>query len=716
MLSRLRAALTVFTALLLLNSSAFAQEEPDPEPEPPPQPQPQPQPQPRPVANGASSDFSDALQTVTSKASPSSQPAAPATVEIFPDASKVWMTVREIDPIPIETARRGGKWLCSGGGCTAQTPNAGTSAAGDSMLQTIRLTSPTLPLPLTIWGRRDERGRKVLDFDPVLLTRRSYSHVCAYPPPDSDKKKKSDKDKVTLCNDKPAAMASPDSAELWLHMEWPRARDLTEFRYLAIVDACGNARVQPFQKTFVVPVYEVASGGCESADGRALRVFPTGGWVRVTAFNLDSPAVGAVVSATYRVTLPALESGLETNDARLLFPDPQKQDLVVDCSPAVAVLPPRFDAPQQSLPPLPSAPPVPDKPPADKPSDKPSDKASPTPPVDKSKSAPPPPPPAPPMPPPSPPPTPPANKPGPQPLAHEALVIAPEPLRQGMCHVRLGGQTKRRLTKPLALHVSLTRTDKTSNGVPIELVVDGKWIVTPNSADFPIPPLSTNFDGESRLRLAVFSDPLGTNGQVVLLSDAARVASFMRAREAADGDRGRRLVGSAVIHTVPICGARNFETLDTVGNCLRAYITIPVMFGLLQVTRAPWIEKPLVTKAFPLAAVGVALAFDSYDPVERRAFPVAGQIGGVFENLGDGRTGLMGYLGVAPTIPILGEGGNTTTIGLLGGVGLEYITNDAGPNEGVKPALFLSAVVQFGQKTPGIGGSGEVKASGSLGE
>ena len=81
------------------------------------------------------------------------------------------------------------------------------------------------------------------------------------------------------------------------------------------------------------------------------------------------------------------------------------------------------------------------------------------------------------------------KKPGPQPLANQGLVIAPEPLRLGNCRLRLGGQTRRRLVAPLALHVSLQRTDKTQNGLPIELLPDGKWIVTPSNPELSIPPL-----------------------------------------------------------------------------------------------------------------------------------------------------------------------------------------------------------------------------------
>ena len=85
-----------------------------------------------------------------------------------------------------------------------------------------------------------------------------------------------------------------------LGLEWPRQSELADFRYLAIVDSCGNARVQPFHR-FTCPSSRsppAAAGGRR----KVLRVFPQGGWIRVTAFNLDAPAAGNVVNATYRVT------------------------------------------------------------------------------------------------------------------------------------------------------------------------------------------------------------------------------------------------------------------------------------------------------------------------------------------------------------------------------------------------------------------------------
>ncbi|MDC3960761.1 hypothetical protein [Polyangium jinanense] len=675
-------------------------------------------------------DFSGSLQIVRGPATVNGGATPGTAPEIFPEASRVFMSVRDTDPVPIETARRGGPWLCSTGQCSTTLGEAGQSRIGDDMLRSIKLQTPTLPLPLTIWGRLDEQGKRTLDFDPVLLGRRDYRHVCAYPPiGPNDKAGPRKVEKAPLCRDDMPVPPLPDSAEVLLGMQWPKQSEMADFRYIAIVDSCGNARVQPFQRTFTVPVFEVASGGCGKADGKVLRIFPSGGWLRVTAFNLDNTAAGTVVNATYRVSVPPLENLVESNPARMLFPDPQLEDLKVDCGPAMrrssglpSAPPSSPSAPPPGVRPLQAAAaPPPDAAPktaprepeasgltprtAPKPGDKPQVQATSKNPAPKTSPV------APrtsPMGPPRPSlpmkATAPAG-PGPQPLAHMSLVIAPEPLRQGVCRVRLSGSTKGRLVAPLALYVSLTRTDRTSNGAPIELLTDHKWIVTPNSAEFQLPPLSENFDGDSRLRLAVYSDPLNTDGKVVLVSDASRVAASLRSGGEATPEAARRLIGSATIHSVPLCGESNFETLEAAGSCLRAYLTIPAMLATLQITRAPWLERPLVTRSV-LSAVGVALAVDSYDPVRRRAFPVAGQLGGSIQQLGDGRVGLLGYLGVAPTIPVLGDGGNTTSFGFLAGIGLSYITNESGPDEGLKPAAFLSVVVQVGQATPQVSSSG----------
>lgn len=726
------ASLVAMLALTLPATVALAQDPDEPE-EPEPDTDPEP-PIGIPMIRTTSSSgdpFRGTLQVVRG---PGSASASAPSLDIFPDASKVWLAIRDVDPVPIETARQGGKWACSGGQCSATLGDTGQSTIGDEMLRSIKLQTPTLPLPLTIWGRTNRHGERVLDFDPVLIGRRSYQHVCAYEPVSTDAKSGSKKPaKVVACKDGKPATPTPDSGELTLGFQWPKESELADFRYLAIVDSCGNARVQPFQRTFTVPVFLVASGGCGTPDGQVLRVFPSGGWVRVTAFNLDQPAMGNVINATYRVSVPPLENLVDSNPARLLFPDPVLDDIKVDCGPGlrkapteggIPVPPPGMQGTKAGSAPAPAPPgATPPAPPGAKlPAPLPTASAN-APPGAKPPANPPPaaadkpkPPAAEPPkgPPPSPPPDP--SKPGAQPLAHQGVVIAPEPLRLGNCRVSLLGQTKRRLVAPLALWVSLERTDKTSNGAPIELLADGKWIVTPSSAEFNIPPLAENFDGDSRLRLTVYSDPLSASGKVVLLSDAGRVAATLRAHEP-EPERARRLIGSVTIHSVPLCGESNFQTLDAAGGCMRAYVTVPAMLATLQITRAPWIEKPIITRSV-LSAVGIALAIDRYDPVQRRAFPVAGQIGGFVQSLGDGRVGLLGYIGIAPTIPVLGSGGNTTSVGLLGGIGLEYITNDNGPDEGLKPAAFLSLVVQVGQATAGapFSGSGSVSGSASFGQ
>jgi hypothetical protein len=705
-----RALAALFATFITLSAApaAFAQDPPDEpdEPAPPPSPPPAPPSPGLTPGPGTPAVFPGALQTLRGPQSAATPGATPRGPEIFPDASRLWMNVRDTDALPIEAARRGGPWYCTQNTCSVNNGDPGRSKVGDAMLRSIKLQTPTLPLPLTIWGRTNSRGERVLDFDPVLIAHRSYSHVCAYKPVEPpDPKNPKQPEKILVCRDGVREPPLPDTGELILGMQWPRESELADFRYLAIVDSCGNAQVQPFQRTFTVPVIEVASGGCGQPDGRVLRVFPQGGWLRVTAFNLDAPAAGNVLNATYRVTLPALENMVESSPARLLFPDPVQTDLQVDCGPSLRKALPDASGIPRPRPPGPTMYEVPPDPAV-----KEDDKAPPNKPPPPDKPLPNKPPPPPDKPPPAPPPGKRAYEiaptgPGPQPLAHQAVVIAPEPLRQGNCKVRLMGQTKRRLVAPLALHVSLTRTDKTLNGTPVELLTDGRWIVTPSNPEFPIPPLAEGFDGDSRLRLTISADPLSPNGKVVLLSDAGRVATSLRSSDRGEPERARRLIGSVVIHSVPICGQPNFESLETSGSCLRAYITIPAMLAMVQVTRAPWLERPLITRNV-FSAVGAALAFDAYNPVERKAFPIAGQVGGMFENLGDGRLGLLAYVGVAPTIPILGSGGNTTSIGLLGGVGVAYVINEKGPDEGVKPAAFLSVLVAVGQANPWVKSGG----------
>jgi len=729
------AALFGLFASLALTKPVAAQDDEDPGTDPGTEEPEQPPPAVVLKANMAGSapmpaDFSGSLQIVRGPANVGG-PVAGTAPEIFPEASRVWMSVTNTDPVPIETARRGGPWLCSSGQCSTTLGENGQSKIGDDMLRSIKLQTPTLPLPLTLWGRLDEQGKRTLDFDPMLLTRKSYTNVCSYKPIEPSELKGGPRkvEKAPICRDDPPPEQSSDSGELFLGMQWPKQSEMADFRYIAIVDSCGNARVQPFQRTFTVPVREVASGGCDKVDGKVLKVFPSGSWLRVTAFNLEAAAAGPVVNVTYRVTIPPLENLVESNPARMLFPDPQLEDLKVDCGPAIRrapvgpdVLPmPAGVKPMSAPPPAapPAAPPsekagLAGGKPGDKPTTKPGDKPTAsakvevkiTPPAVAPKPMPMP------MGPPKAVPSKAPTGPGPQPLAHMSLVIAPEPLRQGLCRIRFAPKARGRLVAPLALYVSLTRTDRTSNGAPIELLNTHEWIVTPNSTEFQLPPLAENFDGDSRLRLAVYSDPMSADGKVVLVSDAARVASSLRSGDTSPNESARRLIGSATIHSVPLCGESNFETLDAAGSCLRAYLTIPAMLATLQITRAPWLERPLVTRSV-LSAVGVALAIDSYDPVRRRAFPIAGQIGGSIQQLGDGRVGLLGYLGIAPTVPVLGEGGNTTSFGFLAGLGMSYITNETGPDEGFKPAAFLSVVVQVGQATPTVSAAGNASVFGT---
>ncbi len=673
---------------------------------------------------GNAATFDDSLSILEAPASaPMAVPGA--STEIFPDASKVWMTVRDTSPVPVETARRGGKWLCSNGGCTAKAGSLGRTRVGDAMLRSIKLQAPQQMVPLTLWGRSSANDGGRLYFDPQLLGRRSYAHVCAYRPTDSSEASGppvKPGDKVPTCIDQTASMPSADSSEITLGLEWPHESELANFRYLAIVDSCGNARVQPFQRIFTVPVFEVASGGCGKADGKVLRIFPQGGSIRVSAFNLDSPAVGNVMNATYRVTVPPLENDVEANPPKMLFPDILQQDLQVDCGPGLR----KAATDSSGAPPMPPAvPPVAMAPaaagaPALPPSNRPSPSAANAPPERFAASEP-----SPPAPAPTPMmmPTPPAprgttaSKAGPKPLTHQGLVIAPEPLRLGNCRIRLQGQTKGRLIAPLALYVRLTRTDTVGiDGAPIDLLQEATrtWIVTPSNPEFILPALNSNFDGDSRLRLTVSSDPLSSDGKVVLLSDAGRIAGALADRDSTDDRRSgaRRMVGSATIHSVPLCGESNFETLEGAGSCLRAYLTIPAMIATIQVIRAPWVERPIVQRGLlSPSAIGIALAFDAYDPVARKAFPVAAQIGGFAQGLSENRYGLMGYVGLAPTLPVLGQGGNTTSLGFLTGLGLEYITNQNGPDEGIKPTAFVSFVVQVGQASPGASG----KANSSFG-
>lgn len=733
---------------------------------------------PTPGGSTSAADFRGNLQIVRAPGASASGPSAKLGLDIFPEARKMPMSVHNVDAVPIERARRGGEWLCTKNKCNALAGVAGETKEGNAMLRSIKVQTPAMPVPVTIWRRTasDPQGR--LDFDPSLLTQRSYKHVCAYPPVESSDPKVPPKkpDQMERCIHGEPLERRPDEGELFLGLEWPRQAELAGFKYIAVVDSCGNSLVYPFQRSFVVPAIDVVSGGCNVPDGRVLRIFPSGSFIRVTAFNLDAPAADDIMQVTYRVAVPPLENYSEAQPAKVLFPDFKLNELVIDCGPQLSKAP--TDAQGKPLPPgggpmrpkegpklvpieepkaapapkklgpdptpgeeppLPVEPePSPDEPhtlvpkqpgddasppagPAVKPPAPPAAGAPPKalPPDDKDKGgtsgrdaagvgkAPPP----------------PGTGTkdlthgvGAKPLNHGTLVIAPEPLKNGNCRIVWQSPLRARLTVPIALHVSLTRTDRQVDGSPQNLIPGDRqtWIVTANDYTYTLPAL-TMIDGDSRLKLHIQSDPLNANGNAVLVGDAGRVASRRYNDDSgSDEDLARRTVGSVAMHTVPLCGESNFETLEEAGSCVRAYLTIPAMLATLQITRAPWIEKPLITRDV-LSAVGVALAFDSYDPVDRSAFPIAGQVGGFVQDLDEGRIGLMAYGGVAPTLPILGEGGNTTTFGFLAGLGITYITNANGPDEGFKPTAFISVVVQVGQQNPALAASGQA-SFGSYGQ
>ena len=336
LLARIATLLAVVAALLTWQRAASAQEDEEEEPPTSPPTQPQTPPSAPPGAPGKPLDFSGSLQILRTPGPDTGHGPIGKISEIFPDSTKVWMSVRDIDPVPVETARRGGKWICSSG-CSAAIGEQGASSIGNGMLRSIKLQTPSLALPVNIFGR-EEQGQQKLDFDPILVGRRHYGHICGYKPIEGGEGAAGKPDKVKACTDGAPRPPEPDSGEITVGLEWPERSELADFRYLAIVDSCGNARVQPFRRTFVVPVLEVASGGCGKPDGKVLRIFPNGGWLRVTAFNLEKPATGNVVNVTYRVQLPALEDLVSVSPARLLFPDIAK-DLSVDCGPRLMKAP-----------------------------------------------------------------------------------------------------------------------------------------------------------------------------------------------------------------------------------------------------------------------------------------------------------------------------------------------------------------------------------------
>jgi len=201
---------------------------------------------------------------------------------------------------------------------------------------------------------------------------------------------------------------------------------------------------------------------------------------------------------------------------------------------------------------------------------------------------------------------------------------------------------------------------------------------------------------------------------VVLLADAARVWPVLRDRQGEAKDYRREIAAGTII-SAPLCGGWQLETTEQVGNCLRAYVTLPLMIASFQVTRAPWKETTIAEPRVP-AGIGLALAIDSYNPVRQQPFPLAVHLGALYQNLTDSKTGIMTYVGLAPQMPVLGKGGTTTSIGLVLGGGVTYVMDKHGPNEGFKPAAFIA--LMFGAGAVVLNGSSaavDYQASGAAG-
>jgi len=281
-----------------------------------------------------------------------------------------------------------------------------------------------------------------------------------------------------------------------------------------------------------------------------------------------------------------------------------------------------------------------------------------------------------------------------------------------------------RIEAPLALRVRLFRTDVVDDRTPEERqkgmrppgeLFDVDWIVSSTSTALRLPPVGRALLGEGRLRLTITADPVVAGNAVVFFSDAAKASRAIRAAKAGIPDLYagalRRTLASTSIYSAPLCGGWQLETVEEVGNCIRGYLTIPIVLGSVSATRMPGQESTL-TEVRTLGLVGMALNIDSYDPVEQRAFPLALQLGVGYQQLTDYKRGVVSYLGLAPTLPVLGEGGVTTRVGLLAGGGMTYIFDDYGPNEGFKPSAFAGLMVQVGQLTVN-GGAGSVGAAGT---
>ncbi len=599
------------------------------------------------VAAGIKTDATP-MTVVTTGAAPPSATSAP--VEIFPLAAHAWLHTLDLgdaDYKRIDAARRSlpGSWFCrtpaGAAACSAQGHVGPAEGYDDAILLSIRHMLPWAASAITVYNRRQG-----LLYDPRLvghavnnLSRWKGEGIPRPAPPPMPAPPRAHAGKQDVCPPVPMPSLPPSDGELQLVFRWPTPAETGDFRYIAVVDECNNAVVTRFARQFYVPAEVEATDSCTAAGvGRGpLKLLRGGTTLHVTAFNLDAPTRGNVLSSTYRVTVPNMETDADGHPAPVLVPDFSRDDLRLDCS--------ATEAP----------------------------KAKPKPASDKCPAGPPP-------------------RAG-HAMADESFVIGPEPLRTGRCRIVFDSPRISRLSgAPLLLHVTLERVDVAADAGNRGLV-HASWLVSPGPGrSFVLPPLGA-IEGDSRLRLTVSSDPAGASGKAIVFTDALRGVKHATGTTASGF---RRDIASSTITTAALCGGWDFRTIEETGSCFRAYITVPVMLATFQMTRAPWEEKPIIDPSVP-GGIGVALAFDRYDPAKQQAFPLSLQIGGAFEKLTDSKNGILAYVGLMPSLPVLGKGGTTTSIGLLAGLGLTYIMDSAGPNEGFKPALFVAVVIGTGQ-------------------
>ncbi len=604
-------------------------------------PAPAPAPTPAPAKSDVREDdpraADDAMMIVTNGGAPVG--ATTAAPELCPLAGQLWVHYLDLPKTDHETIDRALSdptgWLCGrpGSVCAAAARLGPGQGYNDALMVGMRLALSYTPSGINVWSPTEG-----LHYNPkfvghgapnqrwtasrrIVLPATSLTTV-ALPPPN-----------LLQCELPPP----PNEGELEVVLRWPTPAEVGDFQYVAIADECNNAVVTRFARELAVPVEEEMTDSCNmnALSHGPLKLLRAGTTLRVTAFNVDRPSRGNVVSTTYRVNVPNLDTSTNGTRAPVLVPDFDRDDLRVECGPSVPAPMPKID-PRNPCPPKPV----------------------------RAGHA----------------------------IASESFVIRPEALRSGRCRVVLNTpRAERFAAAPLLLHVVVERVDLPAETTGRKLV-DDRWIVTRGANEFVLPQLSA-IDGEARLRLTVSSDPADPTGAAILFADAVR---GVRAWAGTDAAGFRRDIAAASITTAPLCGDWDFRRMDEVGSCFRAYVTVAVMLANFQVTRAPWVEKPIVDPSLP-GGIGVALAIDSYNPARQQAFPLALQFGGAFQRLTASKNGILAYVGLNPSLPVLGSGNTTTSVGLLLGAGVTYIMDSAGPNEGFKPAAFAAIVIGTGQ-------------------